>query len=199
MGYAMKGVDVKVLIAVASRHGSTREIALAIAEELRPAGADPDLRDAGSIESLDGYEAAIIGSAVYAGNWLPEARQFVEQHRARLATIPIWLFSSGPLGADPWPPGDPPGADEVIRAIGARGHAVFAGKLDSRALGFIERLVARAVRAPEGDFRDWDAIYAWAHEIGAALVNQPAAAGYPPRGCPTSAAPISSGWRTRAR
>ena len=68
----------KVLVAVASRHGSTREIAQMIAGELRAAGVEPDVREVGTIASLDDYDAAVIGSAIYAGQWLPEARQFVE-------------------------------------------------------------------------------------------------------------------------
>lgn len=164
-----------VLVAVASRHGSTREIALAIADELRTAGANPDVREVESLRSLDGYDAAIVGSAVYAGHWLPEARQFVEGHRAQLATMPVWLFSSGPIGADPWPPGDPPGVAELIEAAGARGHVVFTGKLDSENLGFAERLIARVVHAPTGDFRNWEAIQTWARNIGANLVGERAA------------------------
>jgi menaquinone-dependent protoporphyrinogen oxidase len=159
----------KILVAVATRHGSTREIALVIAGELRTAGAEAEVREAEEIASLDGYDAAIIGSAVYAGQWLPEARQLIERHRERLASMPVWLFSSGPIGADPWPPGDPPGVAELIQSVGARGHTVFTGKLDSQHLGFAERLVARVVRAPAGDFRNWGTIQAWAREIGATL------------------------------
>ena len=166
------GKLMKVLVAVASRHGSTREIAQAIAEELRTASVEPELRDVAAVESLDGYDAAIIGSAVYAGHWLPEARQFVERHRDRLATIPVWLFSSGPLGAEPWPPGDPPGVGALAEAVGARGHAVFTGKLDGQTLGFAEHLVARVVRAPTGDFRNWAAIGAWARTIESSLAAQ---------------------------
>lgn len=165
----------RILVAVATRHGSTREIAEAIAAELRSAGADADVRDVQTIAALDGYDAAIIGSAVYAGQWLAEARQFIERQGDRLATIPVWLFSSGPIGEEPWPPGDPPGVAVLMRETGARGHAVFTGKLDSRDLGFAERLVARVVHAPTGDFRDWGVIHAWARGIGAALADQPVA------------------------
>jgi menaquinone-dependent protoporphyrinogen oxidase len=162
----------KILVTVASRHGSTREIALAIAGELRAAGTDVDLREIETIASLDGYDAAIIGSAVYAGQWLPEARRFVERNRERLATIPVWLFSSGPIGADPWPPGDPPGVAELVTAIAARGHTIFSGKLDIHDLGFAERLIARVVHTPAGDFRDWGAISVWARSVESDLAAQ---------------------------
>ena len=88
------------LVAVASRHGSTEGIAEAIAEELRAAGIDTDLREADEVLDLEGYTAVVLGSAVYLGNWLPEARWVVERHRERLATVPVWLFSSGPLGEE---------------------------------------------------------------------------------------------------
>jgi menaquinone-dependent protoporphyrinogen oxidase len=162
----------KVLVTVASRHGSTREIAQVIAGELRAAGVEPDLREVETIGALDGYDAAVIGSAVYAGQWLLEARQFVERNREQLSKLPVWLFSSGPIGADPWPPGDPPGVAELTRSIGARGHAVFSGKLDSHTLGFAERLIARVVHAPAGDFRNWEAIRAWTRAIGADVAAQ---------------------------
>ena len=159
------------LVAVASRHGSTEGIAEAIAEELRGAGIDTDLREADEVLDLEGYTAVVLGSAVYLGNWLPEARRVVERHRARLATVPVWLFSSGPLGEeDPEPPGDPERLADLLQALRPREHQRFVGKLDKRTLGFGERLAARLVHAPEGDFRAWDAIRAWARSIAAALM-----------------------------
>jgi menaquinone-dependent protoporphyrinogen oxidase len=165
----------KVLIAVASRHGSTQEIGEMIATELRATGVLPDLRDADTVATIAGYDAAIIGSAVYVGQWMPPAKRFVVQHRDQLVTIPVWLFSSGPLGDDPWPPGEPHGVADLVESIGAREHVVFTGKLDSYTLGFAERLVVKAVHAPTGDFRDKGAIRAWARAIGLALVGPQAA------------------------
>jgi menaquinone-dependent protoporphyrinogen oxidase len=159
----------KTLIAFASRHGSTREIAEALARELRICGRSVAVRPVEEVKDLAQYEAVVIGSAVYMGNWLPEARRFVEEHRERLATVPVWLFSSGPLGTgDPQPNGDPAHLDAMMRATHARGHRVFVGKLNPGDLGFGERLMAKVVKAPEGDFRDWDAIRAWAREIATA-------------------------------
>ena len=161
----------KALVVAASRHGSTEGIAEAIAEELRGAGVDTDLREADKVRDLEGYDAVVLGSAVYMGNWLPEARRVVERNRERLARVPVWLFSSGPLGAeDPKPHGDPERIADLLQAIWPREHQVFVGKLDKGTLGFGERLAARLVHAPEGDFRDWDAIRAWARSIAAALV-----------------------------
>jgi menaquinone-dependent protoporphyrinogen oxidase len=166
-----KGVNVmKVLVAVASRHESTREIAAAIAEELQAAGFDVDQRNVEQAGELDDYGAVVLGSAVYVGNWLPEARRFVERHRAHLAEMPVWLFSSGPIGADdPKPHGDPPVVAELMQVTHAREHRSFTGRLDPHSLGLCERLAVKVVHAPAGDFRHWDAIRVWARSIAEVL------------------------------
>jgi menaquinone-dependent protoporphyrinogen oxidase len=164
------GKNVRILIAVASRHGSTHEIAEAIAQELRASGHDVDVENAGVDVVADPYGAVIVGSAVYMGNWLAEARDFVKRNRAKLVAVPVWLYSSGPVGQEnPPAKADPNQLDELLRETGARGHRVFVGKLDKGHLGLGERLVIKLVKAPEGDFRDWEAIHDWAHEIAAAL------------------------------
>ena len=104
------------------------------------------------------------------GKWLPQAEQFDDRHLAQLAAMPVSLFSSGPLGSeDPQPKGEPTHIDQLISRTRARGHRTFVGKLDKGELGFGERLIARAVGAPEGDFRDWAAINVWADEIAAGI------------------------------
>jgi menaquinone-dependent protoporphyrinogen oxidase len=164
-----------ILVANASRHGGTREIAEVLAEELQAAGYAADMRDVAEVKALDVYDAVILGSGVYMGNWLPEARQFVERHRAELARLPLWMFSSGPLGApDPKPTGDPERISDLLRETPHREHRVFTGRLDKHELGVGERLVTRIVKAPEGDFRDWDAIRAWARKIVGGLEKPPA-------------------------
>lgn len=156
----------KILVAVASRHGSTEEIARAIANELRSAGNAVDLLAVGSVDTIDGYDRVVLGSAVYVGNWLAEARQFVLDHREELVCVPVWLFSSGPIGADdPKPHGDPAIVADLVKLTGARGYANFAGKLDPSALGLGERIITKVVGAPTGDFRNWESIREWAHEI----------------------------------
>ncbi len=159
-----------VLVAFASRHGSTSEIAHALAQELRVAGHSVTVRPVNEVKGIENYEAAVIGSAIYMGNWLPETRCFVEGNQGALARIPIWFFSSGPLGEDhPQPHGDPADLAAMMQATGAHGHQLFIGKLDRSHLGFGERLIAKAVKAPEGDFRDWDAIRRWARDIASVL------------------------------
>lgn len=138
-----------VLIAVASKHGSTREIA----EDLRTASVAVDLRDAGDVASITGYTAVVLGSGMYAGSWLPDAKHFAEQHRAELARLPVWVFSSGPLGADePQTHDDPQKLAAPLGDVPVRDHRVFVGKLNTQGLGFGECLMVKVVGAPEAIF-----------------------------------------------
>jgi menaquinone-dependent protoporphyrinogen oxidase len=160
----------KVLIAVASKHGSTREIAEAITEELRNSSLDADLRDVLEVSEITHYDAVILGSAIYAGSWLSEAKHFAEQHNVDLLKVPVWLFSSGPLGSEnPRPHDDPNKLASPMGKVQARDHRVFVGQLNPAELGFGERLLAKAVGAPAGDFRDWDEIRGWARGVATEL------------------------------
>ena len=158
-----------ILVAVASKRGTTREIAQALAAEFRALGLAADLREAAEVGNLEGYDAAIVGSAVDLGNWLPAARQLIAREGARLATLPVWLFSSGPIGDDPHAGHELHALAGMLAQTGAREHVIFAGKLDARHLGLAEQLIARLVHSPTGDFRDWAAVRDWAGAIGAAL------------------------------
>jgi menaquinone-dependent protoporphyrinogen oxidase len=158
-----------VLIVVASKHGGTRGIGEAIADELRAHEIGAEVRAAAAAPPVAGYDAVVLGSAVYMGRWLPEVRRFVDANRAALAGVPAWLFSSGPLGDPPVPAGDAKEVTELLSATGARGHRSFAGRLDPGELGLAERLVAKAVHAPPGDFREWGAVRGWARDIAAAV------------------------------
>ncbi len=161
----------KVLVAVASKHGSTREIAQAIARELRALDVVADLHDMrDEVIDVDQYDGVVLGSAVYAGNWLLEAKRFSQAHREKLLNRPTWLFSSGPLAEGvPQPQTDPAKLITGIEGVPVLDHRIFVGKLDPIALGLGERLMAKVVGAPAGDFRDWDDIRAWAHEVASQL------------------------------
>ncbi|MEO8287662.1 MAG: flavodoxin domain-containing protein [Chloroflexota bacterium] len=163
----------KALVAVASKHGSTYEIASAIAEELRKFAIEVDFADLCKVDHIDNirdYNAVILGSAIYAGRWMPEARNFAEQYQPQLSMLPVWLFSSGPLGADDkQPPVDPAKISTGLIRVEASDHKVFEGKLDPADLGFGERLILKVVKSPTGDFRDWEDVRAWADEIAGAL------------------------------
>lgn len=118
-----------------------------------------------------GFDAVLIGSAIYLGRWLPAARHFVEIHRARLSTTPVWLFSSGPLGDPPRHVDDLADVTALGASISARGHRVFAGRLQAADLRWTERLLVRAVHAPMGDFRSHDAVRGWALELAAEIAT----------------------------
>jgi len=161
----------RILIAVASRHGATGEIAGEIADVLRREvpEADVDVRDVAQPGPLTRFDAVLVGSAIYLGRWLPTARRLIEQHGAELASVPVWLFSSGPLGDPPQPVDDLTEVTTLGATVGARGHRLFPGRLDRGDLRWTERLAVRAVHAPDGDFRDHDDIRSWASGIAAEL------------------------------
>lgn len=158
----------KVLVAFASKHGSTREVAQAIADELRAQGVETDLHEASNVGEIAGYDGVILGSAVYMGRWLEQARELVARHAVELAERPVWLFSSGPIGGKPLPE-EAVDVSEIMETIRARAHQVLAGKLDKHKLGFGERAVVLALRVPEGDFRDWELTRQWARGIATEL------------------------------
>ncbi len=178
-----------VLVAYSSRHGATKGIAEHIAETLEMAGLDADLEPVKSVRSVAGYDAFVIGSAAYMFHWMKEAAELVRHNRAALAKKPVWLFSSGPLGTDPL---DNQGRDQKVTAVpkeipalstavNARDHRVFFGayEKDRKSIGLAERFVSVMPAArdalPEGDFRDWPEIEAWATGIASDLRHAPTA------------------------
>jgi menaquinone-dependent protoporphyrinogen oxidase len=181
----------KVLVGYATRHGATAGIAERIGERLRAAGLEVDVAAVGTVRYPAPYDAFVIGAAAYMFHWLEEATTFVDRHRAMLAQRPVWLFSSGPLGAEPV---NEKGEDQLVvtvpkeferlrAAIKPRGEQVFFGALDLSAppVGLAERFVRMMPAArnslPQGDFRDWDAIDAWADAIARELGAVPGAVG----------------------
>ncbi|MGH6657949.1 MAG: flavodoxin domain-containing protein [Actinocrinis sp.] len=159
----------RVLISAASRHGATREIARTLAGVLAEQGHKVQIVSPEQVESLDEYEAAIVGSAVYMGRWLTSARRLVRRLGDEFAARPVWLFSSGPIGDPPQPALEPSDAAALMAAIGAREHRVFAGRLERERLGLAERVAASALRVSDRDDRDWNEIAAWARAIAVAL------------------------------
>ena len=88
----------RVLVSAASGHGSTTEIARVIGGTLAGNGIAVDIVPPEAVDSVEDYDAVILGSAVYAGRWLAPARDFAIRFRDPLATRSVWLFSSGPVG-----------------------------------------------------------------------------------------------------
>ena len=159
----------KILVAFASKHRSTTGIAESIAAKLRTANHEVDVGPVAEVADAGIYDAYVIGSAVYYGGWMKEATAFVLSNTAWLARRPVWLFSSGPVG--PAAPADPKELPELREAIAPLDHRVFYGALDRRGLSIGERIVVGAVKAPDGDYRDWRAIDDWADEIARELAK----------------------------
>ena len=155
-----------ILVAYASEHGSTQGIAERIAEKLRQLGKQAEARPVEDVEDAGSYEALVIGSAIYYGSWLKVATEWVRRNQAVLAQRPVWLFSVGPLGIEfKDAEQQPKEMAELRKAIGPRDQRIFFGALDPSRLSFTERMMIRAVHAPEGDFRNWPAIEAWTESI----------------------------------
>ncbi len=170
----MNNIQNKVLVTFASKYGATAEIAEKIADVLRQAGLEADVLPVDRVGDLAAYGAVILGSAVYMGAWRKEAATFLATHQDALAQRPVWLFSSGPTGqGDPvqllkgWR--FPETLKGIVERISPRDIAVFHGALDAQRLNLAEKLIIKGVKAPLGDFRDWEAIRAWAAGIAAAL------------------------------
>lgn len=167
-------MDTRILVAYATKHGATAEIAERIGAALRHTGLRADVRPANEVGDLAAYTAVVLGSAVYIGRWRGAAAKFLRANAAVLAEKPVWLFSSGPTGT-----GDPlklvqgsrlpPKLQPFAEQIAPRDIAVFHGRLDAGRLNMLERWMLKRVGAPVGDFRDWEAIEAWATRIAEAL------------------------------
>jgi menaquinone-dependent protoporphyrinogen oxidase len=164
-------------VTAATKYGVTGEIARAIGEVLRSHGPDPTVLPPEQVDTVDGYDAVVLGSAVYAGHWLQPARELVGRGAGGLVDRPVWLFQRP--GRRPAKPEEGPvDVAEILAATKARGHHVFAGKLDRRQLRFPDRVIVAALRVPEGDFCDWAEITGGAAGIADALRSgSPAQAG----------------------
>ncbi|NKZ07456.1 flavodoxin domain-containing protein [Actinomadura latina] len=158
----------RVLVAYASERGGTAEIAGWAGTTLRRMGAEADVRPAAEVTALDGYDAVIVGGALYMGRWHRDARHFVRRHAAALARLPVWLFSSGPLDrtAEKGEIDPVRGVAKLARRVDARGHATFGGRLDADAKGL---LAAKIAQQSGGDYRDRDQIAEWAAGIAREL------------------------------
>jgi menaquinone-dependent protoporphyrinogen oxidase len=167
-------MDKQVLVAYATKYGATAEIAEKIGEVLRQAGLPADVLPTDRVGDLSAYQAVVLGSAVYIGQWRKEAVKFLKANETVLAEKPVWLFSSGPPGE-----GDavelmqgwrfPGKLQPIADRVGPRDIAVFHGAVDVDKLNFIEKWMLKNVKTPVGDFRDWEAITSWATAIAAVL------------------------------
>lgn len=157
----------KILIAYASKAGSTNEVAEAIGKELRSAGVQVDVCSIGSVKDIESYQAVIIGGAIRAGSWL--GKGFVEKNKAFLSKIPVAYFlvcmtlckdtQENRVTTEKY-------LESVRNIVKPIDEGFFAGKMDYSKLGFFARFIVKnMVKTPEGDFRNWDLISQWAKDL----------------------------------
>jgi menaquinone-dependent protoporphyrinogen oxidase len=161
-----------ILVAYASRHHGTEEVAAEIARALRDEGFEVDLRPAQDVATTQPYGAVIVGSAVYVACWKSPAFELVRRERGTLAQRPVWLFSSGPVGdgrstRHPETVPLPEGVDALADEIGARGRAMFGGRIDAQQGGLAMAIMTEA--GLEGDWRDMPRVRRWAQQVAATL------------------------------
>jgi menaquinone-dependent protoporphyrinogen oxidase len=162
----------RVLVTAASKHGSTAEIAGVIGAVLQTQQVAVDVQTPETVDRIDGYDAVVLGSGVYAGHWLKSAKEFVQRHEDELRERPLFVFSSGPVGEPPRESKVPAEIDAVDAATHPIDHRVFGGRLTPSHLGTFEKLVIKVVRAPMIDDRPWDDIADWAKEIARYLRDE---------------------------
>jgi menaquinone-dependent protoporphyrinogen oxidase len=163
----------KVLVAYGSKHGSTAEIAAAIAQELERRGVAADCLSADDVHDVAGYDGVVLGSAVYMKRWRRPAQQLLRRHQRELAERPLWIFSSGPVGKDADPSWSEPGrVVGLAEKLGARDHVVFGGKLPDEPEGFMQKAMVKDTPRELRDLRDFEQIREWADRIAAALRSE---------------------------
>ncbi len=164
----------KILVLYATKCGSTAEVAQAIGQALSERGADVDVLPVKKAGKLDGYQAVVVGSAIRMGQPLPEVMNFVKANLEQLRNLPVAYFSVHILNTE-----DTPEARANREAYTASlrqiltpcAEAFFAGKMDLSKLSFVEKLMAKAVKAADSDQRDWQAINSWAMEVSPQLAG----------------------------
>jgi menaquinone-dependent protoporphyrinogen oxidase len=158
----------RILVAYASRKGSTAGIAQAIGKELTIEGYTVDVSEMKSVTSLAGYNAVVIGAPVYTGKVTGDVVAFVSTNKDELSRVPVAGFVTGIAPVYP-KTGDVKGfTDQLVTALSpVRPVAVtmFAGTLDAGKMNLVERSLTTLMKVPTGDFRDWDAIAAWAKTL----------------------------------
>ncbi len=164
----------RILVAYASRCGSTAEVAEAIGQVLCDAGMPVDVHPVKKVGDLGKYGAVILGTAIRAGQPLPEAVKFAQRNQQVLAQLPVAYFNVGAALVDDTPENREQAHQALapLRAVREPlSEGLFAGKVDPARLPFIWRMLLSAMKTPVGDFRNWEAIRAWATEAAPSLAK----------------------------
>lgn len=166
----------KILVAYASFCGTTGEVAEAIGRTLCQQGAKVEVRLLKNVSDVSSYDGAIVGSSVRSASWLPEAIEFVEKQKEKLKRIPVAYFltclalfkdtvESRRVARSYLNP-----VLKGVPAVQPVDQGLFAGVLDYGRLNMIYRMIMKSKMkeqgVPEGDFRNWEAIQAWAKGLG---------------------------------
>lgn len=156
-------VQVRVLVAYGSTRGGTAGLAHMVADAFTRHHVHSDVRRAGDVTDLSGYDAVVVGGALYNGRWHPDAVGFVGRHRTHLRQLPVWFFSSGPLDDSARSGALAPVGQvtALARETEIRGHMTFGGYLERRPAG----LMGWFAWGPEGDFRDPAQVGEWVERI----------------------------------
>ena len=161
-----------ILVAYATKHGSTQEVAEAIAATLREHALEAEVQPASEVRALDRYGAVVLGAPLYSGRWHGDASRFLKRHRTALSERPVAIFALGPRSAAEE---ERRGSREQLDRALAKASwlapvaiEVFGGVIDPAKLRFPFN------RMPASDARDWTAIRAWASNL--ATQFQPAQA-----------------------
>lgn len=167
-------MDESVLVAYATKYGSTREVAQAVVDSLKEQGLSVSLQPAGAIRSLEGYRAVVLGVPLYIGHWPKDAQRFLVQNQQALEKRPVAIFALGPTNeveAD-WQGAREQLDQEIARLPWLKPAAVelFGGRYDPAKLRFPDSVLAKLpasplYQAPAVDARDWDAIRGWAADL----------------------------------
>lgn len=158
----------KILVAYATRTGSTAEVAEGVAQRLCMAGMEADVRPIADVRDIEPYAGVVLGSAVRYASWLPEMHSFLAEHRESLALLPVAFFTMHMLALGETPEAIAERAKYTAKAreLVQPVHEVFLeGKIDLARLSFFDRLAVRLVKSPVGDRRDWGRITAWADDL----------------------------------
>jgi menaquinone-dependent protoporphyrinogen oxidase len=166
-----------ILVAYATRYGSTQEVAEAVAATLRDSGLEVDLQPMRQVRTLAGYSAVVLGAPLYIGRWHKDAQRFLSLHQEALTQRPVAVFTLGPTQPDEeWEGVHAQLAQELAKYPWLTPVALelFGGKYDPAELRFPDKLLASLPASPlhqipASDLRDWTAIRAWAGNLAAKL------------------------------